>query len=414
MGKDSKIEWTIHTFNPWRGCTKVAAGCAHCYADKQAKRNPSTLGIWGNDGTRVLASDAMWREPIKWNKAAACDCHARQDLGERHLHSCPQSNRPRVFCASMADVFEDWQGEIRNHSGRVLHRCSAGHILPLESVWVNGIECDAGCTLLAHPLTMDDARSDLFKLIDATPNLDWLLLTKRPENISRMWCSHVNTDGMPPSKLRRKNVWLGTSIATQEDADKNIPELLKCRDLSPVLFVSAEPLLGPVDIVPFVGGHSYHCAKCNDWKRTEIEMAYTGGGSHSCVKCGTYCPAGPTLVWLIVGGESGPSARPMHPAWARSLRDQCQAAGVPFFFKQWGEWIGGKFDDRKHKMVCDSAISGETVGQIYWTNPGEPSVHKWEMIDHYWRHASACVGKKAAGRLLDGREWNEFPRVESR
>jgi protein gp37 len=116
-------------------------------------------------------------------------------------------------------------------------------------------------------------------------------------------------DGKP-----RRNVWLGTSIATQEDADKNIPELLKCRELSSVLFVSAEPLLGEVSLTQFL------------WDAWSGDQPAVNGGQ----------PIARTGVWLIVGGESGPGARPMHPAWARSLRDQCQAAGVPFFMKQIG------------------------------------------------------------------------------
>jgi protein gp37 len=393
MGENSKIEWTDHTFNPWRGCTKVAAGCANCYADKQAKRNPGALGIWGDHGTRVLASDAMWREPIKWNKAAACigsfDCNAGS-----HSDACPQSNRPRVFCASMADVFEDWQGEIRNPAGRVLHRCSAGHILPLDSVWVNGIECDAGCTLLAHPLTMNDVRNDLFKMIDATPHLDWLLLTKRPENIRRFahdaWTEKVSghvsqNEGDGRRWKPRRNVWLGTSIATQEDADKNIPELLKCRELSSVLFVSAEPLLGEVWLTQFL------------WDAWSGDQPAVNGGQ----------PIARTGVWLIVGGESGPGARPMHPAWARSLRDQCQAAGVPFFFKQWGEWgavhhpIGG---------AADQAINGKI--DCRYGEWHDDSGFVESCLCGAGHGTVAKVGKAAAGRLLDGREWNEFPRVE--
>jgi protein gp37 len=107
MAENTKIQWATHTFNPWRGCAKIAPGCANCYADAQSKRNPGTLGVWGPNGTRVVASEAMWREPLKWNKAAACletfDCNAGD-----HSDCCPQKVRDRVFCASLADVFEDW------------------------------------------------------------------------------------------------------------------------------------------------------------------------------------------------------------------------------------------------------------------------------------------------------------------
>lgn len=404
MAANSKIEWTTHTFNPWRGCTKVAAGCAHCYAERDSKRNSKLLGIWGDQGTRVLASDEMWREPVKWDKSAACyetfDCNAGD-----HCDACPQKNRPRVFCASFADVFEEYDLPLLDHRGRQVFVNKDG-VMSSEPV--------------GRQASMNDARRRLFKLIDATPNLDWLLLTKRPENIRRMWCSHVNTDGMPPSNLHRKNVWLGTSIATQLDADKNIPELLKCRNLSPVLFVSAEPLLESVDVRRWTSV-GLQCSGC-DWSGCEstsngqrVSTDESSDFEFLCPACDEPCghtPIDECIDWLICGGESGPKAEPMHPAWPRSLRDQCTAAGVPFFFKQWGEWVGGHFDDRKSKMICDAATAGETVGRVFWTNHGEPSVHKWDMLDHYWRHASARVGKKNAGRLLDGREWNEFPTVE--
>ncbi len=349
MGANSKIEWTDHTFNPWRGCTKVAAGCANCYAERDAERFPDKLGIWGERGTRVVAAESTWKEPLKWNKAAAA-------AGERQ----------RVFCASLADVFEDWSGPIHDSNGNVLIIDQVGDwrfLWPEDEITRAFLRGEHG----KRAGTMNDVRVKLFALIDATPNLDWLLLTKRPENIARMWCSHVNTDGSPPSKLRRPNVWLGTSIATQEDADQNIPELLKCRDLAPVLFVSAEPLLGPVEFSDVT-------------KRADAVQ-----------QLGKKALAG--IDWLICGGESGPGARPMHPDWARSLRDQGTAAGVPFFFKQWGEW--GPFDE------C-------------MRSPKSMYAHRDGTISD--RHDGLAVtlknyGKSKTGRMLDGREWNELPQA---
>ena len=105
MASETKIQWADHTFNPWRGCLKVSAGCANCYAETLSKRNPGTLGIWGSEAsgaTRVVASESMWREPLKWNTEA-------QKSGIRS----------RVFCASLADVFEDWQGRMLDHKGHV-------------------------------------------------------------------------------------------------------------------------------------------------------------------------------------------------------------------------------------------------------------------------------------------------------
>src|SRR5688572_14453924 len=171
MAENSKIQWTHHTFNPWRGCARVSPGCVHCYAETLSKRNPKTLGTWGVDGTRVVASPSMWQQPVKWDIAAA-------RLGERH----------RVFCASLADVGEDRPD-------------------------------------LVEP------RKRLSDLIFRTPNLDWLLLTKRPENMTRLF-----------DRDTLERCWIGTTCENQEYADKRIPILIEIP--AKVHFVSAEPLIG--------------------------------------------------------------------------------------------------------------------------------------------------------------------------
>jgi protein gp37 len=278
--KDTKIEWCDATFNPWHGCFKVSPGCTHCYAETLSKR----LGrdIWGPPQTtaRLGMSENYWKQPLRWNKTA-------EEIGKP----------ARVFCASMADVFED------------------------------------------HPQIMD-SRIRLFNLIDQTPWLDWLLLTKRPENVLEMmadWLAHFP-----------QNIWIGTSVENQEYANKRIPELLKVP--ARVRFLSCEPLLGPVDI--------------RKW-----------------LKFGEFTPYGQRPIhWIIAGGESGHGARPMHPDWARSLRDQCQAAGVAFFFKQWGEFL--------------PSIAHATDAQV---------------IDGRIEYSLTRVGKHIAGRLLEGRTWDEFP-----
>ena len=250
------IEWTASvnangevvpgfSFNPWWGCVKVSPGCEHCYAETFAKRTGHS--IWGPAATtqRRTFGDKHWQEPLKWNEDAV-------KAGERR----------RVFCASIADVFED------------------------------------------HPQLLTE-RVRLWKLIDQTPALDWLLLTKRPENITEMVpCSWV-ADGYP------LNVWIGTSVENQAAADKRIPVLATIP--AEVRFLSCEPLLGPVDLTPWMGER--------EWTQ---------------VAPGVRTRQGPLVDWVIVGGESGPRSRPMHPDWARSLRDQCQAAGVAYHFKQWG------------------------------------------------------------------------------
>lgn len=300
MGKNSGIEWTHHTFNPWIGCTKVSPACANCYAERDFDHRYKMVK-WGPEGFRKVTSDANWIKPIQWNAEAA-----------------QAGVRERVFCASLADVFEDWQG----------------YVMP-------GNPGD-------DPETLDEVRKRLFDLIDRTPYLDWLLLTKRPENIRRLG------DCRP-----RQNVWLGTSVENQEWADKRIPQLLNCRNLTPVLFLSCEPVVGHIELA-------------------YPEKFYPEGPRYCCNghECGCHgMPVDPPAYinacfggvdWVITGGESGPNARPADPNWFRSLRDQCSQSGVAFHFKQWGEF---------------------NADQVR-------------------------VGKKNAGRLLDGVEWNEVPRTE--
>jgi protein gp37 len=316
MGTTTGIAWTHHTFNPWRGCTKIAPECAHCYADDTAKRNPKVLGVWGPQGKRVMGAPAYWKEPLKWNREA-------EKAGERR----------RVFCASMADVFENWQGEIHNHHGEVLGKCS--HCGNLESIvrraeWTPGEpewlcrKTTGGCgqQQAFTVATLADVRHRLFKLIDVTPWLDWLLLTKRPENIPAMW---------PRWTRGRWNCWLGTSAGCQATADKAIPHLLKCRDLAPVLFVSCEPML---DAVQFdVSGGAKATANGQDVPVCGFcGVAYRD--DHQCRD---------GINWLIIGVESnGPRIGnlgdfPNEAAWlahATKLVEQAQQGRVPVFVKQ--------------------------------------------------------------------------------
>jgi protein gp37 len=324
MAENSKIEWTDHTFNPWIGCTKVSPACKNCYAERDFDHRYGKAK-WGPNGTRVITSDTNWKKPLAWDRQAAAD-----------------GVRPRVFCASLADVFEDWQGPIFDSKGDRLFWSHSREPYQSRWHWIAEPQCAGG----EQPVTMDFIRQRLFELIDATPNLDWLLLTKRPENIERMWPRMKMSSKTWDSRVKgpadhRRNLWLGTSVENQEWTEKRIPELLKCRDLSPVLFLSCEPLVGPVDLRSVANA----CVNCDD-----------------IAGCDCDCP--PLAIdWVITGGESGPDARPCDPEWFRSLRDQSAAAGVPFHFKQWGE-----FDEHQVR-----------------------------------------VGKKNAGRLLDGRTHDGFP-----
>lgn len=278
MAENTKIEWATHTFNPWVGCTKVSAACDGCYAEAWAKRTGHPE-LW--QGERRRTSAANWREPIKWDKAAAA-------AGERH----------RVFCASLADVFDNQ--------------------VPVE--W----------------------RYELWQLIVKTPHLDWLLLTKRPQNIRKMLPSDWE-GGL-------ENVWLGTTAEDQEQYDLRWGHLRKIPAV--VRFISYEPALGPM--LPGMDKHE-----------------------------------GETPDWIIAGGESGPKARPAHPQWFRDLRDDCGKLGIAFFVKQWGEWRPITFKD----LASEEIESEEPAGRI--SGFRDQPMHR--------------VGKKLAGRLLDGIEHNEFP-----
>ena len=251
MADHTEIAWTDSTFNPWYGCTKVSSGCDHCYAEGWAKR--SGLVTWG--GERRRSSAAYWRQPIKWNRRAAA-----------------AGVRKRVFCASLADVFDNQ--------------------VPTE--W----------------------RADLWALIGETPALDWLLLTKRPQNAAKMIVDARRAClGASVSDKHFQwpwpNVWLGTTAENQAEADRRIPHLLAVP--AAVRFLSCEPLLGPIDLM-LAGATEMDCVAPGE----ENIGAFSRG----------------LVDLVIVGGESGPGARTMHVDWARSLLRQCKAAGVSFFMKQ--------------------------------------------------------------------------------
>lgn len=296
--ENSKIEWTTHTFNIAEGCTKVSPACANCYAERRDKMYHEGKH-WGVGSSRKMMREPYWRQPLKWNAKAEAE-----------------GTRPRVFCSSLADVFED------------------------------------------HP-DLFVPRNRLFQLIRDTPNLDWLLLTKRPENIEKLMTPVDCLWGFYGSDwdfTKLGNVWLGTTVENQEYADKRIPELLKIP--AKVRFLSIEPMLGPVDFTAIGYPHpllQYWCYNCQA-KTLERCCPVCGGTGYSATD---------SVDWIIAGGETSQNARQSHPDWFRSLRDQCNAAGVAFHFKQWGEFNA----------------DGERVG------------------------------KKNAGRLLDGRTWDELPKV---
>jgi len=267
-------------FNPWSGCSKVAPGCKFCYAEQNM--SVKLQGVkWGPNGTRKRSSDSYWNQPIKWDKKAKAD-----------------GKRTRVFCASLADVFEEWSGHIIDHKGKLLWRDKNGRYADAERSGFHPYEV----------ATMSHLRTDLFNLIDKTPNLDWLLLTKRPQNIRKMWPSHGigdfhDKDEICTVSYYRDNCWVGCSVSEQETFDDNVDALLSCDDLGSVLFLSYEPCLGECDLTPFL----------------EVETQAT--------------------KWVIVGAESpqgGNEARMCKMKWVRDSIKQCKEFGVPCFVKQLG------------------------------------------------------------------------------
>lgn len=303
--KNTAIEWAHHTVNFWWGCTKVSEACAHCYAEMMNKIFGHGRAVWGPTGARWIRTEAALVELA--NLAASAK--------ERGV-------RERVFVNSMSDTFEDREDL---------------HVVR--------------CMMLA--------------CFDMYPELDFLLLTKRPENVRRM---------VPTAWLDvewPKNVWLGTTIENPQAVRTRAEELARCP--APVLFWSCEPLLEDLgDVSEFL---------------------------ERCGSCGSRW-----VDWVICGGESGHKARPMHPEWARSLRDQCAAAGVPFFFKQWGEWAPRGEYWKMGDQTC-LQLKAEFPRGMRLTVGGSVGDGRIEYLEQFM----VREGKKAAGRVLDGAEHSAVP-----
>lgn len=298
---ETSIEWCDFTFNPWEGCSKVSPGCKHCYAEARDRRFHRGEH-WGPAGVRRRTSGDNWRKPLAWDRAAV-QANVAADLAGK-----PRPPRPRVFCASLADVFED-----------------RPELVP----W----------------------RAELLDLIARTPFLDWLLLTKRPQNITpllrstlaffeasrrsfcdaaitlRLWLDGVGNDGTP---WPPPNVWLGTTVEDQQRANERIPALLEVPAV--VRFLSCEPLLERVDLSPWIDEDTNGFR----WR------------------------AGNAVQWVIIGGESGPGARPLHLEWARDLVRQCRAADVAPFVKQLGACaVASENDDRRAILAMRAPAGGD-------------------------------------------------------
>jgi protein gp37 len=306
MGHNSNIEWCDHTFNPWIGCTKVSPGCANCYAETlDRNRFSKTLGgaskaapvsHWGKGAPRYQTSVANWKQPLAWDKAARGEGRPTLECPscEAPWSECEcgfAQRKPRVFCASLADWLDDE--------------------VPIE--WL--------CLLLST--------------IDICENLDWLMLTKRPQNwrsrlVAVTHYSPASRGGLLAHRWLAENapsnVWVGTTVEDQLRADERIPELL-LQIPARIRFLSCEPLLGPVNLDQIPDGGNGTCFSA-------LTGAYTKGIPEDQLPP---LPYPKTVDWVICGGESGKDARPFVVEWADDIRRQCETAGVPFFMKQMGD-----------------------------------------------------------------------------
>ncbi len=358
MGTDSKIEWTDHTLNFWAGCTKVSAACDHCYMYRDAKRR-------GFDPSVVKrTSAATWRQPLVKARAT----------GEYKWKP-----RARIFVCSWSDFF---------------HK-------------------DA-----------DEWRHEAFTFMMERPDLIWIILSKRPERAAGFLADYS------PSIIRTviPNLYLGVTVENN-DQRWRIEELLKLRAYAKVLFVSAEPLLGELDLrlderitCPNCGSESKFAWSADDHDDPTVETAF-------CINCNANSYEGkyswddfckPHLDWVIAGGESGPGARPSHPDWVRKIRDDCQAAATPFFFKQWGEWglpksLGawddsleagevGLYRDGPVRLEESGGWGKRCAGELYPRDLSTSRYHKFEDGQEMLK-----IGKKKASNLLDGVKYEEWP-----
>lgn len=352
----TKIEWATDTWNPITGCTKISEACQNCYAERMSKRLAGRCGYPEGEPFRVTLHPDKLDQPMRWKK-------------------------PRmIFVCSMGDLFHE--------------------DVPFE--YISQV-FDVMCSW-RWPNKEAEWSGDASLLED--PGHTFMVLTKRPERIPE-WLSWLGLywPGDSPVNINLeaeghfgKHIWFGVTAENQARADERIPMLLQIPAAK--RFVSVEPMLGPMDL--------------EIWG--QYEHPDNEGYGVDAIKC---------LDWIICGGETGPGARPMHPDWVRSLRDQCQAAGVPFFFKSWGDWAPGTWmADSESDMTItvnnDLYYDLEKLFDSY----SEDKRDNWAQKNFYtlsstgiWCDPLTCyrgecmvrVGKKYAGRQLDGQTWEQRP-----
>lgn len=319
----TKIDWADMVWNPVTGCTKISEGCQNCYAERMSKR------------LQLMA-------PKKYSQGFAVKCHP-EALQEPLKIKKPQ----RIFVCSMGDLFhDDVPFEFIAQVYGIMSICKQHTFIVLTKRPQRALEFYQWCEKRQQELYKEPADQNIY--------LEYL-----PGDIVGPYTEKYGDEF--PDEIPLDNIWLGVTAENQARVDERIPILLQIP--AAVRFISVEPMLGPIDLQNV------------EVRKNEFEPAL----QLDCWETEEW-PDYKTLNWVICGGETGPGARPMHPDWVRSLRDQCAAANVPFFFKQWGEW----FPDTKRCFLAQSQIFGNT--------------------------AIFKIGKKAAGHMLDGKEHREFPK----
>jgi protein gp37 len=388
MGAKTGIEWTDATWNPLRGCSRVSEGCRNCYAEKVAYRFSGAGRPY--EGLAVLRNGhASWTgkvefvekhlpDPLKWGPVRIHEPKCGKTvLGSQAACTCIDKNADRsrrIFVNSMSDLFHDGvPDEWIDRIFAVMALC------PQHTFQVLTKRPERMLDYLTYHYraVSPGPREAVFSVVQEMPGYD----SEHPKWL-RIACAASSALYKP-----LPNVWLGVSVENQPAADERIPILLDTP--AAVRFLSCEPLLGPVDLRNLRAG-TYNGIDGIDYEDI------TAPGS----------AARPGIDWVICGGESGPGARPMHPDWARSLRNQCRNASVPFFFKQWGEWEPS-FDFRKQFEGV-----APTTPVMHLSADGHIGHSLADMEGHPRQGLMVRTGKHRAGALLDGREWKQFPQEQ--
>lgn len=371
----TSIEWTDATWNPIRGCSRVSKGCEHCYAERVAHRFGG-VGKPYEGLTHIVNARPVWTgkialaekhllDPLKWR--------GRKLYHPDHPRSVGSEPGMRIFVNSMSDLFHG------NVSDEWIDRIFAVMALcPQHTFQV----------LTKRPKRMLEYLSDagiMQRILDAA------IVLLEVRNAQKRRAKLRDWDDPAWHFWPYDNVHLGVSVEDQKTANERIPLLLQTP--AAVRFISAEPLLGEIDLHSIPDGVAGY-----------YDLAYSRGPGRFDRQ--SHRVSDDRLDWVIVGGESGPGARPMHPDWARKLRDQCVRAVVPFFFTQWGEWTS--------QLPPDHSIPSESIGKdkVMWMNTDGRTAPCGNADDLILERDNLIVrvGKKNAGATLDGCEWKEFPR----